>query len=108
MEKEPKEGLKKHRNLVNKYAEKTGLTIDIDLDGDFELKKKYSEDNIAVVVLLRLVEKGYITINIYDKQLIDSVNTDIAQPIIKSGDDVILINRDIQGQLNNVLLRFQD
>ena len=106
MRKEPEEGLKKHRDIVDKYVEERGLTVDIGLDGNFELKKQFSEENIAEVVGIRLPEEGLLTINIYDKRLIDSVNTEIAQPIIKSGDDVILINRDIEDKTISGLIIF--
>lgn len=94
-QKKAEEGLEKHRDIVEKYAKETGLTVDIGLDGNFELKKQFSEDNIAELVGLRLVEDGCIAINIYDRTLIDSAYSKLVKPIIKSGNDVIFINRDI-------------
>ena len=95
MEKEPKEELKKYSDLANKYAEKNGLLVMIGIDGDFDISKKFSDDNIDTVVGLRFIEKKYFAVNIYWKKLIDSAYNELVKPIINTGDDVIFINRDI-------------
>jgi len=96
MNKPLKKGLEKYRKIVNACAKKAGLIVGTDLDGNFELKKKFSEDNIAQVVGIRLVKEGYISINISYERIIDDVNNEIAKSIIENGDDVILINSDIK------------
>ena len=95
--KEPlKEELEEYREIIDVYAKEAELIVDTDIDGNFILKKEFSEDNIAQVASIRFIKKGYIAVNVSNKRILDAVYNKIVKPIIENGDDVIFINVDVE------------
>jgi len=92
--------LEECQGIVEEYAKKQKLFIEKTEDGWLELKKKFSENNIACVVMIKDAD-DCIVVNVYQAGpggFLTSASKELCEPIQRKGIHVVLINRDIQDE----------